>query len=233
MLDTAHPGLDRIAYALVVVGVDGHIGVPRRSFLNCDRDLFDGELGVGQSIMSAHHSPCHAELQEGGSATEGFADVVPQLVRVARHHRQGAQARDVVAAPQLGGFPFGSVVAVPTNLALNRSARQGARPSDLALRDRGDDTAVDPAGVANGGEAGVERRAGRGEDVRRDLGGADLKGEVRLDRARQAQVDVGVDQAGRHRQSLGIETLAVRAGGTEAGNAAVLDREAELAGVAP
>ncbi|WND16070.1 hypothetical protein [Streptomyces violaceus] len=44
---------------------------------------------------------------------------------------------------------------MPADLALNRSARQDARPSDLALRDRGDDTAVDPAGVANGGEAGV------------------------------------------------------------------------------
>ncbi len=233
VLDTAHPGLDRIAYALVVVGVDGHIGVPCRSFLNCDSDLFHGELGVGQSIMCAHHSAGDAELQEGGSATEGFADVVSQLVRIARHHGEGAQARDVVAAPQLGGFPFGSVVAMPAGLALNRSARQDSRPSDLALRDRGDDTAVDPAGVTNGGEAGVERRAGRGEDVRRDLGGAYPKREVWLDRARQAQVDVSVDQAGRHRQSLGVETLAVRAGGTESGDAAVLDRDVEVAGVAP
>ncbi|MBZ6173208.1 hypothetical protein KVH24_31985 [Streptomyces olivaceus] len=131
------------------------------------------------------------------------------------------------------GFPFGSVVAVPTDLALKRTARQDARPSDLALRDRGDDTAVDPAGVANGSEAGVERRAGRGEDVGRDLGGADLKREVRLDRARQTQVDVNVDQAGRHRQSLGIETLGVRAGAAESGDAAVLERDVEAVGGAP
>ena len=194
-------------------GRERHIGVPCRSFLNCNSDLFDGELGVGQSIMCAHHSAGHAELQEGGSATEGFADVVSQLVRVARHHGEGAQARDVVAAPQLGGFPFGSVVAVPADLALNRSARQDARPSDLALRDRGDDTAVDPAGVANGGEAGVERRAGRGEDVRRDLGGTET---------RSAAGSGSTGPGGRERRSgrasssvPGIETLAVRAGGTE------------------
>ncbi len=233
VLDTAHPGLDRVAYALVVVGVNRHVGVPCRGFLDGDSDLLDGELGVGQPVVCAHHSAGHAELQERGSATEGFADVVPQLVRVARHHGQRAQARDVVAAPQLGGFPFGSVVAMPADLALNRAARQHARPSDLALRDGGDDTAVDPAGVANGGEAGVECRSGRGEDVRRDLGGADPKREVRLDRARQAQVDVGVDQAGRHRQPLGIETLAVRAGGTESGDAAVLDSDVDVAGIAP
>nr|WP_246364994.1 hypothetical protein [Nonomuraea rhodomycinica] len=122
---------------------------------------------------------------------------------------------------------------MPADLALNRPARQDARPSDLAFRDRGDETAVDPAGVANGGEAGVEHRAGRGEDVRRDLGGACLKREVRPDRARQAQVDVSVDQAGRHRQSLGIETLAVPAGGTDLGDAAVLDSDIEVAGIAP
>ena len=80
----------------VVVGVDGHIGVPRRSFLNCDSDFFAGELGVGQSIVSADHSVGHAEFQKGGSATEGFADVASQFVCVARHHRQGAQPRDVV-----------------------------------------------------------------------------------------------------------------------------------------
>ncbi|WP_405499079.1 hypothetical protein OG501_01545 [Streptomyces niveus] len=75
--------------------------------------------------------------------------------------------------------------------------------------------------------------AGRGEDVLRDLGDADPKREVRLDRARQAQADTSVDQAGRHRQSLGIETLAVRAGGTESGDAAVLDGDVDVAGIAP
>ncbi|MFD6334818.1 hypothetical protein ACFWGI_35310 [Streptomyces niveus] len=118
---------------------------------------------------------------------------------------------------------------MPTDLALNRCARQDARLSDLALRDRGDDTAVDPAGVANGREAGVECRAGRGEDVRRDLGGACLKREVRLDRAQLAQADMSVDQAARHRQSLGIQTLAVRARGTESGDAAALDGDVDAA----
>ncbi|MFE5844382.1 hypothetical protein ACFQ7N_22440 [Streptomyces niveus] len=123
-----------------------------------------GETGAGGFVQQL------LELQEGRSATEGFAYVVSQLVRVARHHGVGL------------------VAAVPADLALNRCARQDARPSDLALRDGGDETAVDPAGVANGGEAGVERRAGGGEDGRRDLGGAYLKracGWIGLDRPRR------------------------------------------------
>ncbi|MFF2643596.1 TetR/AcrR family transcriptional regulator [Streptomyces niveus] len=42
---------------------------------------------------------------------------------------------------------------------------------------------------------------------------------------------MSVDQAARHRQTLGIETLAVRAGGTELGDVTALDGDVDVAGI--
>src|SRR5439155_19319833 len=154
VLNAADAGFEAAGDALRVISVGENVGVSHSGLLDCRLKLGDGELrGVDRvggrgGAAGGHH------LDLGRAATELVAGGLLNLIGAVADDEAGNEAADAVLDRVLVWRP---PVAVAAGLRQEGAARQNARPSEEAVRDDLRPRRVEPTGVANGGEALIER----------------------------------------------------------------------------
>jgi hypothetical protein len=186
------PAASALAMLAGLVGV-GHDDLAHRlRLVDGGGHLLHRELGRDQGVGGGHGAAGGHDLDLGGAAAEllagGFAHLVGAVADGGERRQAGDRLVQVVLVAQ-------APVAVAAGLGDHRPAGQDARPADVALDHRLSEAAVDAAGVADGGEAGLQRVF---DDLlhfhrpyRQRLGSEGFRAQVG-----NAQVDMGVGEAG-------------------------------------
>ena len=221
VVDRADPGPDRVLDPVGALGV-GHDEDPGgRRLLDERGQLGRPEVSVPGVVARRQDAARGRDLDDVGPQPDQLADDLADLVGTVderrRAARMGLEERDLGARGE-------AVVAVPAGLGQHADRDLEPWPGDQAVGQGPLDPEVGAAGVADGRDPGLERRAevagGLEELVRERLLGPFPGVDVA-----DADMDVAVEQARQDRPPGDVDLIVAVEPGPDVDDPAVLDRD--------
>ena len=192
VLDRAHAAMRGAGDRFRRVGMGADVAPEGVRLLDGGGDLAGAELQAVERIIRRRHAARHHDLDVVGALAHLLARFLAHLGHAVRRAHPEAHGVAAMAAHAEIGAP--ARIAVSAGRADRGARDEQPRPRNVALLDRGLQTPVGAAGVADAGEAAVEHAEHQPRGARGHQGQRHGFEVADIDLA-QGDVDVAVDQA--------------------------------------